>query len=194
MQSNIQLSEAILAQPFNEPLVHQVVVAYQAGTRAPTADKKNRAAVSGGGRKPWRQKGTGRARAGTSSSPIWRGGGVTFASKTKDYSQKVNRKMYRGAMRSIFAELVRQQRLLVVDEFSVKTLKTRDMLAKLKEFDTDEALIITTEVDQNLYYASRNLPKVAVVDVAQINPVILLRFAKVIITAAALKRVEELIK
>ena len=176
---------------FNEALVHQVVVSYMAGARAGTRAQKTRSDVSGGGAKPWRQKGTGRARAGTIRSPIWRTGGVTFAARPQDHSQKVNRKMYRGAVRSILSELVRQERLIVVESFGIEAPKTKLLVAKLKELELKDVLIVTEEVDENLFLSSRNLYKVDVRDVAGIDPVSLIAFDKVLITAAAVKQLEE---
>jgi large subunit ribosomal protein L4 len=187
----IKVAEEIFGQDFNEALVHQVVVAHMAASRAGTRAQKTRSEVSGGGAKPWRQKGTGRARAGTIRSPLWRGGGVTFAARPQDYSQKVNKKMYRAAMRSIFSELLRQDRLLVVDEFSVAEPKTKAMAARLAELGLDKALLVTHEVDRNLYLASRNLPRVDVREVTNLDPVSLIRFDKIVITVAALNRVGE---
>ena len=161
----VTVSEVAFAKEFNEPLVHQVVTAYMAGARQGSKAQKNRSEVSGGGKKPWRQKGTGRARAGTIRSPIWRSGGVTFAATPRDYSQKVNRKMYRGAMRCILSELVRQDRLVVVEGFDLESPKTKLMAARLKELNPEGALVVAGEVSENVYLASRNLPKVAVCDV-----------------------------
>ena len=187
----IKVSEVAFGREFNESLVHQVVVAYMAAARAGTRAQKNRSAVSGGGKKPWRQKGTGRARAGTIRSPLWRKGGVTFAAQPQDYTQKVNRKMYRGAIQSILSELVRQERLIVVEEFAVSAPKTKELVGKLKELDAKEALIVTEEVNENLFLASRNLHKVDVRDVQAIDPVSLIGFDKVVMTVAAVKKVEE---
>lgn len=189
----IKVSEVAFGREFNESLVHQVVVAYLAAARAGTRAQKNRSAVSGGGKKPWRQKGTGRARAGTIRSPLWRKGGVTFAAQPQDYTQKVNRKMYRGAIQSILSELVRQERLIVVEDFSVSAPKTKELAAKLKELDTKEALIVTDSVDENLFLASRNLHKVDVRDVNALDPVSLIGFDKVIMTVPAVKKVEEML-
>lgn len=189
----LTVSETTFGREFNEALVHQVVVAYAAGARQGTRAQKTRSEVSGGGAKPWRQKGTGRARAGTIRSPIWRTGGVTFAAKPQDHSQKVNKKMYRGAMKSILSELVRQERLIVVDNFSVEAPKTKELVAKLKELELNDVLIITGEVDENLFLAARNLYKVDVRDVAAIDPVSLIAFDKVLMTAAAVKQVEEML-
>ncbi len=189
----LTVSETTFGREFNEALVHQVVVAYAAGARQGTRAQKTRSEVSGGGAKPWRQKGTGRARAGTIRSPIWRTGGVTFAAKPQDHSQKVNKKMYRGAMKSIFSELVRQERLIVVDKFSVEAPKTKELVAKLKELELNDVLIVTGEVDENLFLAARNLYKVDARDVAGIDPVSLIAFDKVLITAEAVKQVEEML-
>lgn len=189
----LTVSETTFGREFNEALVHQVVVAYAAGARQGTRAQKTRSEVSGGGAKPWRQKGTGRARAGTIRSPIWRTGGVTFAAKPQDHSQKVNKKMYRGAMKSILSELVRQERLIVVDNFSVEAPKTKELVAKLKELELTDALIVTSEVDENLFLAARNLYKVDARDVAGINPVSLIAFDKVVMTAEAVKQVEEML-
>ncbi|KGY11391.1 50S ribosomal protein L4 [Vibrio sp. SCSIO 43135] len=189
----LTVSETTFGREFNEALVHQVVVAYAAGARQGTRAQKTRSEVSGGGAKPWRQKGTGRARAGTIRSPIWRTGGVTFAAKPQDHSQKVNKKMYRGAMKSILSELVRQERLIVVDNFSVEAPKTKELVAKLKELELTDALIVTSEVDENLFLAARNLYKVDARDVAGIDPVSLIAFDKVVITAEAVKQVEEML-
>ncbi|MDR9825905.1 50S ribosomal protein L4 [Vibrio sp. FNV 38] len=189
----LTVSEATFGREFNEALVHQVVVAYAAGARQGTRAQKTRSEVSGGGAKPWRQKGTGRARAGTIRSPIWRTGGVTFAAKPQDHSQKVNKKMYRGAMKSILSELVRQERLIVVDNFSVEGPKTKELVAKLKELELTDALIVTSEVDENLFLAARNLYKIDARDVAGIDPASLIAFDKVVITAEAVKQVEEML-
>ena len=190
-QSALEVSDATFGREFNEALVHQVVVAYAAGARQGTRAQKNRSDVSGGGSKPWRQKGTGRARAGTIRSPIWVGGGVTFAARPQDHSQKVNKKMYRGAVRSILSELVRQDRLIVVENFSVEAPKTKELKAKLKEMELKDVLIITEELDENLFLAARNLYKVDVRDVQGIDPVSLIAFDKVVVTAAAVKKIEE---
>jgi large subunit ribosomal protein L4 len=190
---SVEVSELTFGKEFNEALVHQVVTAYLAGGRQGTRAQKNRSDVRGGGRKPWRQKGTGRARAGTIRSPIWRSGGVTFAARPQDHSQKVNKKMYRAAIRCIFSELVRQERLVVVEELTIDTPKTKAMAAKLKEMSLDNVLMISEEVDQNLYLAARNLPHVDVRDVAAIDPVSLVGFDKVLVTVPALKKIEEML-
>ncbi|MHA7881336.1 MAG: 50S ribosomal protein L4 [Saccharospirillum sp.] len=189
--AKVEVSDATFGKEFNEALVHQVVNAYLAGARQGTRAQKTRSDVAGGGKKPWRQKGTGRARAGTIRSPIWVGGGKAFAARPQDWSQKVNRKMYRGAMKSILSELVRQERLVVVEDLSVEQPKTKAFLARMKELDVNNALIVADEVDQNLYLSARNVPHVEVSDVAGINPVNLVSFDKVVITVAALKKVEE---
>ena len=187
----VTVSEVAFGKDFNEPLVHQVVTAFLAGARQGSKAQKNRAAVSGGGRKPWRQKGTGRARAGTIRSPLWRGGGKTFAAEPRDFSQKVNRKMYRGASRCIFSELVRQERLVVVDEFNIDSPKTKQVASKLKDLELSSVLIVTSEVDENLYLAARNLPKVDIRDASGVDPVSLIAFEKVLVTVPALKQLEE---
>ena len=192
-QSALQVSETTFGREFNEALVHQVVVAYAAAARQGTRAQKTRSEVSGGGKKPWRQKGTGRARAGTIRSPIWRGGGVTFAAKPQDHSQKVNRKMYRGAIQSILSELVRQERLVVVEKFGVEAPKTKELLTKLQALDLKDVLIVTPEVEENLFLAARNLYKVDVRDVAGLDPVSLIAFDKVLITADAVKQIEEML-
>jgi len=189
----LEVSEATFGLEFNEALVHQVVVAYAAGARAGTRAQKTRSEVSGGGAKPWRQKGTGRARAGTTRGPIWRSGGVTFAAKPQDHSQKVNRKMYRGAIKSILSELVRQERLIVVENFAVETPKTKELVAKLNGLELKDVLIITPEVDENLFLSARNLYKVDVRDVDGIDPVSLVGFEKVLMTATAVKQLEEML-
>jgi large subunit ribosomal protein L4 len=171
--------------------VHQVVTAYLAGARAGTKAQKNRSAVRGGGAKPWRQKGTGRARVGTTRNPIWRGGGRAFAASPRDHSQKVNRKMYRGAIQAILSELVRQERLIVLDKFEVSEPKTGALVAKLAELDFTEGLVVTAEVDGNLFLASRNVPNVYALDVASLDPVSLVGAEKVIMTVDAVKKVEE---
>lgn len=189
----LEVSEATFGREFNEALVHQVVVAYAAGARQGTVKQKTRSEVSGGGAKPWRQKGTGRARAGTSRGPIWRSGGVTFAARPQDHSQKVNRKMYRGAIQSILSELVRQERLIVVENFTVETPKTKELVSKLKGLELKDVLIVTSEVDENLFLSARNLYKVDVRDVAGIDPVSLVGFEKVLVTADAVKQIEEML-
>jgi len=187
----VTVSEVAFGKDFNEPLVHQVVTAYLAGARQGSKAQKSRSQVSGGGKKPWRQKGTGRARAGTIRSPIWRGGGKTFAATPQDHSQKVNRKMYRGALQCILSELVRQERLVVVDEFAVSEPKTKALAGKLKDMDLSNVLIVTNEVDENLFLSSRNLPKVDVRDADGVDPVSLIAYEKVLVTVPALKQLEE---
>jgi len=189
--SNIQVSDVVFGADYKESLVHQVVVAYMSAARSGTKAQKNRAAVSGGGAKPFRQKGTGRARQGTIRSPIMRSGGVTFAAQPRSYAQKVNRKMYQGALRSILSELVRQDRLIVVDGFGVSAPKTKELSAKLGELDANDALIITESFDENLMLASRNLYRVDARALNEIDPVSLVGFEKVVITAPALKALEE---
>ena len=188
--SAVELSEVAFGREFNEALVHQVVTAYLAGGRQGSKAQKSRGEVSGGGKKPFRQKGTGRARAGSIRSPIWVGGGKTFAARTQDWSQKVNRKMYRGAMQCILAELVRQDRLVLVEEIAVAAPKTKELLAKLNDLNATRALIITDAVDENLYLAARNIPHVNVVDATAIDPVSLIAFDKVIMSVAAAKKIE----
>ncbi|OTG97321.1 MULTISPECIES: 50S ribosomal protein L4 [Acinetobacter] len=188
--SAVELSEVAFGREFNEALVHQVVTAYLAGGRQGSKAQKSRGDVSGGGKKPFRQKGTGRARAGSIRSPIWVGGGKTFAARPQDWSQKVNRKMYRGAMQCILAELVRQDRLILVEEFAVAAPKTKELLAKLNDLNAVRALIVTDSVDENLYLAARNLPHVDVVDAAAIDPVSLIAFDKVVMSVAAAKKIE----
>jgi large subunit ribosomal protein L4 len=187
----VSVSEATFAREYNEPLVHQVVTSFLAGARQGTRAQKSRSAVAGGGKKPWRQKGTGRARAGTIRSPIWRSGGVTFAASPQDHSQKVNKKMYRAAMRSILSELARTDRLMVVEDFVVEQPKTKLLVKALEGFGVDNVLIVSGEVDQNLYLASRNLHQVDVRDVDGVDPVSLIAFDKVIVTVDAVKKFEE---
>ncbi|GAB2777936.1 50S ribosomal protein L4 [Halomonas shantousis] len=187
----VEVSDATFGKEFNEALVHQVVTAYLAGGRQGTRAQKTRSEVSGGGKKPWRQKGTGRARAGSIRSPIWRSGGVTFAARPQDHSQKVNRKMYRAAMRSILSELVRQERLVAVDAFAVESPKTKQLVSKLRELNLEKVLIVTEEIDEKLYLAARNIPNVDVVDVAAADPVSLVAFDKVLVTVSALRKFEE---
>lgn len=187
----IQASDAVFGSEYNEALIHQVVTAYMAAARAGTRAQKSRSDVSGGGQKPWRQKGTGRARAGTTRSPLWRGGGVTFAARPQDYTQKVNKKMYRGAMRAILSELARQNRLVVVDEFKVEAPKTKLLSDKLKGLGLRDVLIVTEEVDENLYLAARNMYGVGVCDVSAVDPVSLVGFQNVLVTVGAVRRFEE---
>mgnify|MGYP003572940326 FL=1 len=188
---DIKVSEDTFGRDFSEALVHQVVTAYLAGARAGTKAQKNRSAVSGGGAKPWRQKGTGRARAGTIRSPIWRSGGKTFAATPRDHSQKVNRKMYRGAMQAILSELLRQERLVVVNSIELAEPKTRVLLDQLAELGFEKGLIVTSDVNENLYLASRNIPGVYTVDVSGIDPVSLVGAEKVILTVDAVEKIQE---
>jgi large subunit ribosomal protein L4 len=192
-QGTVSVSEATFGKEFNQDLVHQGVVAYQAAARQGTKAQKNRAAVSGGGRKPWKQKGSGRARAGTTRSPIWRSGGVTFAAQPRSYDQKVNKKMYRAALRCIVSELARQERLVVLESIDVSAPKTKELVHSLAQYDIAEALIVTEELSENLYLAARNLHKVDVIDVQALDPVSLIGFDKVIVTVAALKKIEEML-
>ena len=189
----ISLSDETFGREYNEPLVHQSVVTYLAGARQGTVKQKTRSEVRGGGRKPWRQKGTGRARSGTIRSPIWRSGGVTFAARPQDFSKKLNKKMYRGAIQCILSDLIRQERLIVVNEFAVESHKTKDLVTKLKAFDLDNVLIVSDQIEENLYLAARNLHKVDVLDVSGLDPVSLIGFEKVLITVPALKKAEELL-
>jgi len=189
--SALKVSDDVFAADYNEALIHQAVVAYQAGSRQGTRGQKNRSAVSGGGAKPWRQKGTGRARAGTSRSPIWRSGGKTFPATTQDFSQKMNRKAYRSALRSILSELVRQERLVVAKDFSVKEPKTKQLLTQIIDLKLDNVLVVTHELDDNLALAARNLHHVEVMDAQEINPLSLIKFDKVLMTSDAVKQIEE---
>ena len=190
---SVSVSDVTFAREYNEDLVHQVVTAYMAGARQGTRGQKNRAAVSGGGKKPWRQKGTGRARAGTIRSPIWRGGGVTFAAQPQDHGQKVNRKMYRAAMQSIMSELARQDRLMVVESLDLEAPKTKLLVKHLSEYGVDNVLIVSAEVDENLYLAARNLHAVDVLDVEGVDPLSLIGHDKVMITVDAVKKFEEML-
>lgn len=192
-KETVSLSDESFDKAYNEPLVHQTVVTYMAGARQGSVKQKTRSEVRGGGRKPWRQKGTGRARAGTIRSPIWRGGGVTFAARPADHSKKLNKKMYRGAMQCILSELIRNDRLFVVNEFALDSHKTAALVNKLKEFELDNVLIISDQVEKNLYLAARNLHKVDVLDVTGLDPVSLIGFENVLITVSALKKVEEML-
>jgi len=189
----VSVSDVAFAREYNEDLVHQVVVAYLAGARQGTRAQKTRSEVSGGGKKPWRQKGTGRARAGTTRSPIWRSGGVTFAAKPQDHTQKVNRKMYRAAMQSIMSELARQNRLMVVESLDLEAPKTKLLVQQLGAFGVDNVLIVSAEVNENLYLAARNLHKVDVRDVEGIDPLSLIGHEKVIVTVDAVKKLEEML-
>ena len=189
----VSVSDLAFAREYNEDLVHQVVTAYLAGARQGTRAQKNRADVRGGGKKPWRQKGTGRARAGTIRSPIWRSGGVTFAASPQDHGQKVNRKMYRAALRSIMSELARQDRLVVVESLDVEEPKTKLLVKQLGEYGIDNVLIVSDEVGENLYLAARNLHKVDVRDVDGVDPVSLIAYDKVMVTVDAVKKIEEML-
>lgn len=190
-KGSVDVAEAAFGVDYNESLVHQVVTAYLAGARAGTKKQKNRAAVRGGGAKPWAQKGTGRARAGTIRSPIWVGGGRTFAAKPRKYDQKVNKKMYRAALRSMLSELIRQDRLVIVNELSIEAPKTKQLANKLKELNLESVLILNEAFDEKLFLAARNLPNVGVCDVFAMDPVVLIRFEKVLVTVPALKLIEE---
>lgn len=187
----VDVAEASFGAEFNEPLVHQVVTAFLAGTRAGTKGQKNRAAVRGGGTKPWNQKGTGRARAGTIRSPLWVGGGRTFAASNRDFSQKVNKKMYRAALRSVFSELVRQDRLVVTESIQMKAPKTKELAAWLKKLGLDNVLIVNEAFDEKVFLSARNLPNVGICEASSIDPVALMRFEKVLISLPALKLIEE---
>jgi large subunit ribosomal protein L4 len=187
----VDVAESAFGADFNEALVHQVVTAFLAGARAGTKAQKNRAKARGGGAKPYRQKGTGRARAGTIRSPIWVGGGRTFAAKPRKFDQKVNKKMYRGALRSVFSELVRQDRLIVTESVSLKVPKTKELASMLKKLGLDNVLIVNEAFDETVFLAARNLKDVGICDAASIDPVVLMRFEKVLITLPALKLIEE---
>jgi len=187
----VSVSERVFGAEYNEGLVHQIVTAYLAGGRAGTAAQKTRSEVRGGGAKPWRQKGTGRARAGTSRSPIWTGGGVTFAAKTRDYTQKVNKKMYRGALRSILSKAAADGKLVIVDSMTLAEPRTRLMRERLAELGVERVLIVVDEVDENLWLGSRNLENVHLLDVDGVDPVSLVRQPTIVVTTAAIKRLEE---
>ncbi|MDZ7661266.1 50S ribosomal protein L4 [Thiohalophilus sp.] len=192
-KKSVEVSDAVFGADFNETLVHQAVTAYLVGGRAGTRAHKNRADVSGGGRKPWRQKGTGRARAGTIRSPIWTGGGKTFAAKPRDWSQKLNRKMYRAAMRSILSELVRQERLVVIDDLKLDAPKTKELVEKLAGLGMDNVMIVTHEIDDALFKSARNLYKVGLCEVGYVDPVNLVGHDKVLMTAAAVEKLQEVL-
>ena len=192
--SSVALSDEVFGNDFNEALVHQVVTAYMNAARSGTKAQKSRADVAGGGRKPWRQKGTGRARAGTTRSPLWRGGGRTFAARPRDYSQKVNRKMYRSALRSILSELVRQDRLVVVDDFVLAEPKTKLALAALNKLGVNDVLIVCDEITENLFLAARNIPHIGMADVSAVDPVLLISYDKVVVTQKALAGLEAMFK
>lgn len=188
--AKVSVNDAVFGAEYNEPLIHQIVTAYMNGGRAGTKKQKSKAEVSGGGKKPWKQKGTGQARAGSIRSPLWRGGGKTFAAVPRDYSQKVNRKMYRGAIRSIVSELARSGNLLVTDSLAIEAAKTKGLIEKLKDYGTNDVLLITENVEQNLFLSARNLHKVGVTDVNGLDPVSLLTHSKVVITTDAVKKLE----
>lgn len=190
-KSQLQLSDDVFAYGYNEGLVHQAVVTFMNNARSGNSAQKTRAEVRGGGKKPWNQKGTGRARAGTIRSPLWRTGGVVFASKKRDYSQKINKKMYKRAIRSIISELCRTDNLIVLSEFQCKSHKTKDFINTMKELEINNALIIMSEVGESEYLGSRNLIDYDVCDVTTIDPVSLLKFEKVVVTEAAIKMIEE---
>ncbi|MCR9192892.1 MAG: 50S ribosomal protein L4 [Gammaproteobacteria bacterium] len=185
------LNPAIFDCPYNEGLVHQAVVTFMNSVRSGNSAQKTRSEVRGGGRKPWNQKGSGRARAGTIRSPIWRSGGVTFASKPRDYSQKINKKMYKGAIRSILSELNRTGRLVVLNEFECVTHKTKDFLSKMQAMDVNNALIVTQDLKEQAYLASRNLIDYEICDTEELDPVLLLCYDKVLVTADAITSLEE---
>ena len=189
-KGTVEVTDASFGREYNEGLVHQVLVAFMAGSRQGSRAQKNRSRVSGGGKKPWRQKGTGRARAGTSRSPIWRSGGVTFAAQPQEHSVKVNKKMYRGALRCIWSELIRQERLVVVEDLVIEQPKTKALVEKLRDLGLSETLIVVEEIDDNLRLASRNLSKTDVRDLTHIDPLCLISNEKVLVTAGALKGLE----
>ena len=188
---DISISNDVFSKEFNESLIHQAVVSFMAASRQGSAKQKNRSEVRGGGKKPYRQKGTGRARAGTIRSPLWRGGGVTFAARPRDYSKKLNKKMYRAAIKSIFSELVRQNRLVAIEKPVLEKPKTKEIASFLNEFSLSKVLIIIDELDMNLYLSARNIPNVDVITVREISPVNLLKPQKVAVTSEALKQIEE---
>ncbi|MBL4585393.1 MAG: 50S ribosomal protein L4 [Pseudomonadales bacterium] len=187
----IDVSSEVFGRDYNEALVHQVVTGYLAGGRQGTKQQKTRSDVRGGGAKPWRQKGTGRARAGTSRSVLWRSGGVTFAARPRDFGQKINRKMYRAAMQVILSELVRQGRLTLVDSFEIAEPKTKLLAAKMSEMGVSNALLISDELSMNLFLASRNIPNITAIDTEAVDPASLVRHKTVIATVAAVKKLEE---
>ena len=190
-KETITVSDAVFGLEYKESLIHQLVTAYMAAGRAGTVAQKNRSAVRGGGAKPWNQKGTGRARAGTSRSPLWRSGGATFAAQPRDYTQKLNKKMYRTGIRSMLSELNRQQRLIVVDDITVDAPKTKQMAAKLADLGVSKTLIVTETGDESLYLSARNLPNVEITDVSGMNPVNLARYDHVVVTVGAVRAIEE---
>jgi large subunit ribosomal protein L4 len=194
----VDVSDQVFAYELNEPLIHQVVVSYLANARQGSKAQKNRSAVRGGGKKPWRQKGTGRARAGTIRSPLWRKGGVTFAAKPQDYSQKVNKKMYHRAMRSILSELIRQDRMQVIENFTLESRKTRDFIAKLSELNHDlnknkKIMLVLDNVDLNMHFASSNIPNVFVCDTTEVDPLSLVSCENIIVTPGVLKHFDEVL-
>ncbi|BBI01400.1 50S ribosomal protein L4 [Buchnera aphidicola (Nipponaphis monzeni)] len=189
----VTISDIIFNTSFNEGLIHQVITAYSNASRQGSKAQKNRSEVSGSGRKPWRQKGTGRARVGSIRSPIWRSGGVTFAAKPRNYCQKVNKKMYKGALKSIFSELIRTNRLVVFKDFYIDMPKTRMLIKKLNSIEFKEALILTSNLNKNLYLASRNLHKVCVQEIRYINPVSLITFKQIVCTVQSIKKIEEML-
>jgi len=193
-KQNIQISDEIFSNEYNSDLVHQVVTSFLSGARQGSHSQKTRSDVRGGGKKPFRQKGTGRARAGTIRSPLWRGGGVAFASSPRDYSKKVNKKMYRAAIKSILSELLRQERLVAITTPKLTEPKTKLMANYLKDLQLEKALIIVDELDTNLYLSARNIPHLEVATVKEINPVMLLRSERVAITPEAFKLIEEWMK
>ena len=190
-KENIDISDSAFGRDFNESLVHQAVVSFMAGSRQGSSQQKTRSDVRGGGKKPYRQKGTGRARAGTIRSPLWRGGGVAFAARPRDYSKKINKKMYRAAIRSIFSELLRQEKLVAIENPVLEKPKTKDIAKFLSDFSLSKVLIITDEIDVNFFLSVRNIPNVDVITVREINPVVLLKSHKVAVTAEAFKQIEE---
>jgi len=189
--AGLEVSDQVFGAEYKPGLIHQVVTAYMAGARAGTKAQKNRAAVAGGSSKPYRQKGTGRARAGTARSPIWRGGGVTFAARPRDYAQKVNRKMYRGAVRSILSELTRQDRLLILPELRLTAPKTKELVQKLRELDVADVLLVTEDFDESLFLAARNLATVDVMTAQEVDPVSMIAFDKLVLTEAAVRKLEK---
>lgn len=191
--STIEVADTVFARDFNQSLVHQVTTAYMSGSRQGSKAQKNRSAVSGGGKRPWAQKGTGHARAGTTRGPIWRSGGVTFAATPKSYAQKVNKKMYKGAISVIFSELARSERLKIVKGFDIKEPKTKNISALLKALNVKDVLLMTDELDENLYLSSRNLYHVGVCDTQSIDPVSLIGYDNVVVTEAALKKIEAML-
>jgi large subunit ribosomal protein L4 len=190
-KKKIAVSDTVFGSDYKESLVHQLVTAFLAGGRSGTKAQKNRATASGGGAKPWRQKGTGRARAGTIRSPLWRSGGVTFAASNRNFKQKLNKKMYRAGLCSIFSELNRKERLIVVDDITIDAIKTKQLISKLNDLNAPKALIVTETGDEKLYLSARNLPHVEVTDVSGLTPVDLVGFEKIIVTVGAIRSIEE---